>query len=417
MRDVLRVLLAQVAHALARLRRPAQRRADRLAALGSVEEVRDAARRALPRTIFDFVDGAASDEVTMRRNVAAFDRLALSPRFLVDVSEVDVTTTVLGRRVSVPVLGAPTGLCGVVHREGEAGLARALADADSVYVLAAMSSYTIEEVREAAPRGRLWFQTYLWRDQAVVDGLLARAQAADYEALVVTVDVPRSSDRRRDRRNRFTVPPRVTARSVVDGVRRPRWTRDFLLHPRATAANVADYGDDPVSVASYVNSQFDPGATWDDLASLRRRWDGPLVVKGLLRADDARRATDLGADAVIVSNHGGRQLDQAPATLDVLPAVADAVGDRAEVYVDGGVRRGSDLLKARALGARACLVGRPIVFGLGVAGADGAAATVRVLRDELAAAMTLAGVRSFDGITPDVLDGSTPVLPAPAVGR
>ena len=407
MHDLVSVARGQLVDALARARDGELRRRTRLERLGSVAEIREAARRATPRVIFDFVDGGASDEVTMRRNLEAFDRLALSPRYLVDVSDVDRSTTVLGTRVEVPVIGAPTGLCGLVHLDGEAGLARAMQDSGSIYTLAGMSSYTIEEVREAAPTGRLWFQTYLWRDASIVDGLLARARESEYEALVVTVDVPRSSDRRRDRRHRFTVPPRLTPRSVVDGVRHPRWTRDLLKHSRVTAANISGLGDDAVRVASYVDSQFDPSASWDDLRSLRQRWDGPLIVKGLLRADDAVRAVDLGAQGVVVSNHGGRQLDQAPATLDVLPQVVDAVGDRAEVYLDSGVRRGSDVLKARALGATACLVGRPIVWGLAVAGAAGARRAVDVLAGELDAAMMLTGQASFDSAGPDLVVGRT----------
>jgi isopentenyl diphosphate isomerase/L-lactate dehydrogenase-like FMN-dependent dehydrogenase len=403
--DLLSVARSQAAEALTHARDPALRRQSRLDRLGSVAEIRAAAGRATPRVIFDFVDGGASDEVTMRRNLDAFDSVALSPHYLVDVSEVDRSTSVLGSRVDVPVLGAPTGLCGLVHVDGEAGLARAMQEAGSIYTLAGMSSYTIEEVRDAAPTGRLWFQTYLWRDAAVVDGLLARAQECDYEALVVTVDVPRSSDRRRDRLHRFTVPPRLTPRSVLDGIAHPRWTRDLLKHSRVTAANIAGLGDDAVEVASYVDSQFDPSASWDDLRSLRARWKGPMVVKGLLRADDALRAVDLGADAVVVSNHGGRQLDQAPASLSVLPQVVDAVGDRAEVYLDSGVRRGSDVLKARALGATACLVGRPIVWGLAAGGAAGARRAVEVLASELDAALMLSGVASFDAVGPDLVAG------------
>ncbi|GAA1164779.1 L-lactate dehydrogenase LldA [Ornithinimicrobium humiphilum] len=409
MHDLVKVAVAQARDALAAPLRPSGRR-ERLAALGSVEEVRQAARRALPRVIFDFVDGGACDEVTLARNVRAFDELSLVPRFLVDVSRVDTSTTVLGRPVDVPVLGAPTGLCGLVHPDAEEGLAAALASHGSVYVLAAMSSSTIEEVRAAAPTARLWFQTYLWRDRGVVDGLLERAAASGYEALVVTVDVPRSSDRRRDRKHRFTVPPRLTPRSVVDGLTHPRWTAGLLGGARVVGGNVADHGGDAVSVASYVDAQFDASASWEDLQDLRARWDGPLVVKGLLHAEDARRAVALGADAVVVSNHGGRQLDQAPASLSALPAVVEAVGGRAEVYLDGGVRRGSDLLKARALGARACLVGRPIVFGLGAGGRAGADRAVQVLAQELEAAMVLAGVRSFDGVGRDLLGTFPPVV-------
>jgi len=405
-RVLIAVLLRQFGAACAMVLRPGMRRAARLDELGSIAEVRAAARARLPRVVFDFVEGAAEDEITMRRNVSAFDTWSITPRFLVDVDDVQLGTTVLGGRVDLPVLGAPTGLCGLVHGEGEAGLAAALSRAGSIYMLAAMSSYSIEEVRAAAPEGRLWFQTYLWRDRSVVAELVDRAESAGYEALVVTVDVPRSADRRRDRANGFGLPPQITARTLVEGITRPAWSRDFLLHPRVTAANVAGRADanpDAASIAAYVNDQFDPSATWEDLEELRARWDGPLVVKGLMHPADARRAVDLGAQAVVVSNHGGRQLDQAPSTLSALPAIVREVGESAEVYVDGGVRRGSDVVKALALGARACLVGRPIVLGLGAGGADGASAAMRVLRDELRATLMLAGVASVCDIDAEMI--------------
>ncbi len=405
MRDFIRVLLRQLAGSLRSWVRPGQRRRARLDGLQTTEEIRAAARGALPKVIFDFVDGGSGDEVTMRRNEAAYDRWSIVPRFLVDVSDVDLSTTVLDRPLPIPLLGSPAGLLGLIHADGEAALATAVSDVGSVYSLAAMSSYSLEEVRAAAPDGRLWFQTYLWRDHDIVAGLLDRAEAAQYEALVVTVDVPRSSDRRRDRINRFGLPPTVTARTLYEGVVHPRWTRDFLLHPRITAANVAGRtaNNDAVSVAAYVDRQFDPSATWRDLEWMRSRWKGPLVVKGILDPDDARRAIDLGAQAVAVSNHGGRQLDHAPATLEMLPEVVDAVGEHAEIYVDGGIRRGSDILKAVALGARACMVGRPLVYGLGVAGRDGAHVAMRALINELRAAMMLSGIGSVRDLDPEVL--------------
>lgn len=405
MRDFVRVLLHQLVGSLRSLLRPAQRRRARLDGLRTIEEIRAAARSALPKVIFDFVDGGSGDEVTMRRNAAAYDRWSIVPRYLVDVGDVDLSTTVLGRSVPVPLLGSPAGLLGLIHADGEAALGAAMSEAGSVYSLAAMSSYSLEEVRAAAPGGRLWFQTYLWRDHDIVAGLLDRAAAAEYEALVVTVDVPRSSDRRRDRNNKFGLPPRITARTFYEGVVHPRWTRNFLLHPRITASNVAGQteGDDAVSVAAYVDRQFDPSATWQDLEWLRERWNGPLVVKGILHPEDARRAVDLGAQGVAVSNHGGRQLDHAPATLEMLPEVVDAVGEHAEIYVDGGIRRGSDVLKAMALGARACMVGRPLVYGLGAAGQEGAQAVTRVLSDELRTAMMLSGFGSIRDLGPHIL--------------
>jgi isopentenyl diphosphate isomerase/L-lactate dehydrogenase-like FMN-dependent dehydrogenase len=416
MSDVLRLLAGQVAddlRALPTRGRAAERRLERA---GSIAEIRDAARAALPKVIFEFVDGGANDERTVRRNLADFDELALLPRTLVDVSDVDTTTTVLGQPVGAPILGAPTGLCGLIHHDGEVGLARAMHGAGSIYTLAAMASYTIEEVVAASP-GPLWFQTYLWRDQGVVRELVHRAAAAGVHALVVTVDVPRSAERHRDRRNGFGLPPRLTARTLASGLRHPRWTADFLRRPRITAANVADgpAGGDAVSVAGYVDRQFDPAATWDDLAWLREVWSGPLVVKGVLDPADARRAVELGADAVVVSNHGGRQLDHACSTISALPAVVDAVADTAEVYLDGGVRRGSDVIKALGLGARACLVGRPIVFGLGAGGTAGAARAIEILQRELRAALMLLGAPSVREIGPRqvVAPGRIPIVGAP----
>ncbi|MBP2366180.1 alpha-hydroxy acid oxidase [Pseudonocardia parietis] len=408
MNDVVRLLRDQVVGAARELPGaavPATRAARRVAAAGSVAEVRSAARRALPGVIFDFVDGAAGDEHTARRNVADLAEWEFAPRAMVDVSAIDLSTEVLGRRIALPVLGAPSGLCGLVHHEGERALARGVTGAGSVYTLAAMSSYSIEEVAAAAS-GPLWFQTYLWRDRGLVRDLLDRARVAGYEALVVTVDVPRAATRDRDRRNGFGLPPRVTGRTVLDAARCPAWTWNFLRRPRISAGSVATGPlavGDSVSIASYVDQQFDPSATWSDLEWLRAQWTGPLVVKGLLRAADAERAVDLGADAVVVSNHGGRQLDHVPSSIRCLPAVVDAVGDRAEVLLDGGIRRGVDVLKALALGARACLVGRPVVFGLGAGGAAGVGRVMTIFEQELRSALALLGCASVRDLDPSFL--------------
>lgn len=385
---------------------------------GTVGEVRTAARRALPKVIFDFIDGAANDEWTARRNIADFQELAIAPRVLVDVSVVDTGTTVLGTPIALPVIGAPTGLTGLVHQQGEVGLATGVHRAGSVYALAAMSSYSIEEVAAASP-GPTWFQTYVWRDRGLVEELLRRAKAAGMTTAVFTVDVPVAAARDRDRRNGFGMPPRATFRTVASGLRRPAWSWRFLTGPRITAANVAAdprAAGEAISVAGYINEQFDPSADWSALEWLREVWDGPLVVKGLTRAEDAAHAVALGADGVVVSNHGGRQLDHAPSSIRALPAVVDAVGANAEVYLDGGVRRGSDVLKAVALGARAVLVGRPVVFGLGAGGADGVARVMTILGDELRAAMTLAGVARIADLDPSLIVPRDPAHD-PATGR
>ena len=398
MNEFVELLSRQLAGDLRALRGRARRRFsdERVQRCGTIDELRAAARHALPRVMFDFVDGAANDEVTATRNRTDFGELAIVPRMLVDVSDVALSTSVLGEPVAVPLLGAPMGLNGLVHHRGEAAIASAVHHAGSIYVLGAMASYTIEEVARESP-GPSWFQMYIWRDRGLVRDLVERARAAGHLALVLTVDVPVAAARDRDRRNGFGLPPRVTMRSLAGGLVRPRWSAQFIRHPRMSAANVAGHGggpDDPVGITEYISRQFDPSATWEDLSWFRELWSGPLVVKGILSPADAQLAVRLGADAIAVSNHGGRQLDHAPSTIRALPRVVEAVAGEAEVYLDGGVRRGSDILKALALGARACLVGRPLVYGLAAGGEAGAQRAVQILAAELRTAMGLAGCPS-----------------------
>ena len=364
----------------------------------TVADLRALAKRTVPRPVFDYVDGAANDEITYRRNRSAFEQIALRPRALVDVSHIELATTVLGRRIELPLIAAPTGLTGLVHPDAEAAIARAAHAAGTIYTQSALSSLSIEDVHAAAP-GPKWFQLYVLTDRGLVYELLARAAAAGYEALVLTVDVAVAGVRERDVRNRFSVPPRLTLRSLAEGVTKPRWSASFIAQPRISPGNVALSGG-PASHAAWVNRQFDPTVTWDDLAMLREHWPGPVLIKGILRADDAVRAVEHGVDGIIVSNHGGRQLDGAPATIQALPEIASAVGDRAELYLDSGVRRGTDIVKALALGARAVLAGRPFVYGLGAAGEPGARRVFELLRGELATALALAGyprVAELDG--------------------
>jgi L-lactate dehydrogenase (cytochrome) len=366
---------------------------------GTIAELRAAARRRVPGVVFDYVDGGAGDETTLRRNVAALRAVEVLPRVLVDVSRVDTTTTVLGEPVALPLLGAPMGLAGLLHPDGEVALARALHEAGSVSILAAMASCSVEEVMAAAS-GPTWFQMYLWRDRGLLKDLLDRVKGAGVRALVVTVDVPCAGNRDRDRRNGFSVPPRVTARALADGVLHPRWSYGFVRKPRITWGNLPDAGGGAATLSARTNRQFDPAATWADLTWFRENWAGPLVVKGIVTAQDARQAVRLGAEAVVVSNHGGRQLDGAPATIRALPAVADAVGGDAEVYLDSGIRRGADIVKALALGARACLAGRALAYGLGVAGQAGVRRAVTILHAELRTVLALAGCPSVRELDP-----------------
>jgi L-lactate dehydrogenase (cytochrome) len=373
--------------------------AGRVARCTNVADLRRVARRRVPRAVFDYVDGGAWDELTARRNQSDFGALTICPRALVDVSDVDTSTTVLGQPVDVPIIGAPTGLTGLTHHRGEVAVARALHAAGSIYTLSTSASYSIEELAAASP-GPTWFQLYVWRDRGLAAELLARARAAGHLALVLTVDAARAGGRERDVRNGFSIPPRITLRTCLDAVVRPRWTAAFVARPRVVMSNVASYvkDRDAVSLTRFINDQLDPTLTWKDAEWLREAWPGPLAVKGILSPDDARTAIAHGFDAIIVSNHGGRQLDGAPSSVQALPPIVDAVGDDAEVILDGGVRRGTDVLKAVALGARACMTGRALLYGLGAGGDAGAARAVEMLRSELRLAMQLTGCPSLASV-------------------
>lgn len=398
MNDFLRLSARQVATDF----RTAPRRAraflrddSRAARAGTIGELRAAARRRIPQVVFDYLDGGAGDELTAERNLAELRAIELKPHVLVDVSHIETSTSVLGRSLSLPLIGAPMGLTGLLHPGGEVALARALSDAGSICVVAAMASCPIEEVAAAVSQPP-WFQMYIWRDRGLVEEMLRRARAAGASVLMVTVDVPCSGNRDRDRRNGFTVPPRVTLPAVAGGLAHPRWSWDFVRNPRIGWGNLpGDHGLAATALSAHTNRQFNPAATWEDLRWFRERWSGPLVIKGIMHPEDAGQAVRLGAEAIVVSNHGGRQLDGAPAAIRALPAVADTVAGQAEVYLDGGIRRGADIMKALALGARACLAGRALGYGLGAAGEAGARRAVQILHEELRTTMALAGCPSI----------------------
>jgi len=360
----------------------------------NIADLRLRAQRRLPRAIFDFVDGGAQDETTLRANRDEFHRIALAPRVLRDVSQRDQSTTLLGETLASPLIIAPTGMAGLVRRNGETMLARAAAEADIGYCLSMMSACTIEDVKHASHRP-FWFQLYLLRNRAINLALMERAWAVGCRTLVLTVDTKQQGLRERDLRNGFTVPPRITLRNALDVVRRPRWLADVAFGPRITFANLAGQmigADDIVSVARLAAEQYDATSSFDAIDWCKQHWAGAVAIKGILTANDARLAVERGADALIVSNHGGRQLDGTPASVAALPAVVDAVEGRAQVVLDSGIRRGGDVLKALALGARACMTGRPFLYGLAADGEAGVREAIAILRSEIDLGLVLMGV-------------------------
>ena len=346
----------------------------RLSRCANVEDLRAVAKRRLPRGCFDYIDGAAEDERTARDNCAGFERLAFRPRVLRDVSKIECGTTLLGRPVPMPLVLAPTGFGRIAHSQGELAVARAADRAGVPYTLSTLSTCSIEEVAGVSA-GAKWFQVYTWRDRGLVKEMVERARSAGYEALVLTVDTAVFGRRERDVRSGFTLPPKLGLDTLLDGALHPGWTWDFLRAEPIVFSNVVgrDVGDgsSAVELAAYIDSQFDPALSWADVAWLQSIWDGPIVLKGIQSVEDAELAADAGVAAIALSNHGGRQLDGAPAAIDLVAPVADRVGDRVEVLCDGGVRRGSDVVKAVALGARACMIGRPYLYGLAAGGEAG----------------------------------------------
>ncbi|MGC2519903.1 MAG: alpha-hydroxy acid oxidase [Burkholderiales bacterium] len=371
----------------------------------SVEDLRRLAQRRLPRAVFDFFDGGAEDEVTLRENRAAFERVRLAPKMLVGVAQIDTSTTVLGERSKLPIAVGPTGGVGFGWPLGDVGIARAAAAAGIPYTLSTMATASIERIaREAG--GRLWFQAYIFKERDMTLQLIERARQLDYEALMITVDVPVGGKRERDYVNDFAIPFRITAKNLLDFASRPGWALAVLRHGMPVLENVASLAPEATNtaeIASSVGRFWDPGFDWDGLKAMRDRWPGKLLVKGILREDDAARLAAMGCDAVVVSNHGGRQLDGALATLDALPPIVRAVKGRMSVLVDGGIRRGVDVLKALALGAEGAMIGRATLFGVSAGGEAGAARAIEILRDELVRSMQLCGARTVREIGPDLL--------------
>lgn len=379
----------------------------RLKRAASVGDLRRIAKRRLPGGVFDYIDGAAEDERTLAANERAFADVTFRPRVLRGITKIDVASTILGRPLAYPLVLAPTGFTRIADPQGELAVARAAARAGLPYTLSTLSTRSIEEVR-AVTDGRLWFQVYAWRDRGLVKEMIARAAAARFEALVLTVDTAVLGRRERDVRRGFSLPPTIGPATLVDGALHPAWTWAFVRSEPIRFANVAGRGvgdgASPVKLSDYINTQFDPALSWHDVEWLRSVWDGPIVIKGIQTVDDAVIAADAGVEAIALSNHGGRQLDGAPAPFSLIAPVADAVGGRVEIICDGGVRRGSDIVKAVAAGANACMAGRAYLYALGAGGERGVDRVLSWFFNDVERTMLLVGASDVATLDRTFLD-------------
>jgi len=380
-------------------------RASEVARAQSIMDLRGLARRRLPRAVFDFFDGGAEDEQTLAENRAAFGRAKLIPRVLNDVSTVDLSTTILGTPSALPICVGPTGAAGFGGHGTDVNIARAAAAAGVPYSLSTSATASIERIKANAP-GRLWFQVYILKQRDFTMGLIKRAEEAGYEAIMVTVDLAVGGKRERDLRNHFGIPFAYTPKNVCDFASRPFWALPMLQKGTPVFENLSGFvpaGTSASQVGSSVGRNYDPSFDWEALKAMRDKWPRKMLVKGVSHPADAERLAKMGVDCVVVSNHGGRQLDGAIAALDALPAVVQAVGGKTEVIVDGGVRRGGDVLKALALGAKAVIVGRATLYGACAGGEAGAKKALSILTDELRRTMQLCGLTRIDQIGPELI--------------
>jgi len=385
---------------LLRFERPdVNRHQARLARAVTIGDLREIARRRTPKLAFDYTDGAAEAEIGIHRARQTFRNLEFQPRVLRDVSSVTLSTTVAGQPSALPFGIAPTGFTRLMHTEGELAGIGAAATFGIPFTLSTMGTVSLEEVAAAAPQAHRWFQLYLWKDRDKSLALVQRAENAGYDSLVLTVDTAVGGSRLRDLRNGMTIPPRVTARTVLDAARKPQWWVNFFTTPPPAFASLDSY---PGSVQALINEMFDPTVSFSDLRWLRDMWNGKLVIKGVQTVDDAVRCVDHGADAVWLSNHGGRQLDRGPQPLRTLPAVAEALdGTGAEIYLDTDFLTGGDIVAAHALGADFAFIGRAYLYGLMAGGQAGVGRAIEILRDEVTRTLQLLGVPSIDELSPD----------------
>jgi L-lactate dehydrogenase (cytochrome) len=370
-----------------------------------IEDLRQVARRKVPRAFFAYAEAGSYSQATLRSNREDLDRIKLRQRILMDVSQRDLTTTIIGEPARLPIALAPIGLCGMQRGDGEILACRAAHAAGIPFTLSTMSICSIEDVAQAVGKP-FWFQLYVMKDRGFIRSLIERAAAAKCSALVLTVDLQVLGQRHCDIRNGMTVPPVVKLANVIDIASKPGWALSILQGKRKTFGNLAGHVrgmDNVTSLAQWTNSQFDPALNWKDVEWVRSLWPGKLILKGILDVEDAKVAAQTGASALVVSNHGGRQLDGAPSSISALPKIADAVGSQIEVMFDGGIRSGQDVLRALALGARSCLIGRSYVYGLGAYGQQGVAKAIDIIAKELDVSIALTGVTNVRQLNRSIL--------------
>ena len=370
----------------------------RLSKALTIYDLRDIAKRRTPQAPFDYTDGGADTESSLTRARNAYEKLEFQPKILLNVKDVDISVNMLGKNASMPIGIAPTGFTRMMQTEGEYAGACAASDAGIPYTLSTMGTRSIEDVAKAAPNGRNWFQLYMWKDRDRSMALVDRAKAAGFDTLVLTVDVPVAGARLRDVRNGMTIPPSLTLRTILNAIPRPAWWVNFLTTDPLKFASLDSWNG---TVAELLDSMFDPTITYEDLKWIRGQWQGNLVVKGIQNVDDAVRSIEAGADAIILSNHGGRQLDRAPVPLYLLPEVLKAVGNKGEVHIDTGIMHGADVVAALATGAKFTWIGRAYLYGLMAGGKPGVDKALEIMRMQIIRTMKLLGARTVAELNPD----------------
>ena len=364
----------------------------------NISDIRKLAKRRLPSAMFHYIDGGADDEVTLRRNTTAYEDYDLQPTFLNPVDEIDTSINLFGKDLDIPFFIAPTGMSRLFHHTKENAVARAASKFGTAYTLSTLGTVSLEDIAKETD-GPKMFQIYILKNRELTKEFVSRCKSANYDALCLTVDTPLAGNRERDKLTGMTMPPRFTIKSLLSFALHPRWSFNLLLHPDFRLANVSHRVDalanTTMSLIDYVNSQFDRTVSWEDVAWLIQEWNGPFIIKGLLTADDAKKAKDVGASGIMISNHGGRQLDGTPAPIDCVTSMREAVGDDMELIVDGGIRRSTHIIKALALGADAVSIGKAYLYGLAAGGQKGVELVLQILRDELERDMTLLGASSI----------------------